>query len=67
MNLTVKEINTIIHDDIIPLQQSFKSYADLFLNPAFRPNYNKACKLLAQRCQDLIDEYRKLSETKEEK
>lgn len=57
-----KEIDNIIHDNIIPLQQKFISYADLFLNPGFRPDYSKACKQLAQYCQNLIDEYRKLSE-----
>ena len=62
-----KEIDNIIHNNIIPLQQSFISYADLFLNPGFRPDYSKVCKQLAQYCQNLIDEYRKLSEGKNNK
>lgn len=59
-SLNNKEINDIIHNEIIPIQQMFKSYEHLAENPAFRfdPKIFRKCVL---KIQVVIDNARELA------
>jgi hypothetical protein len=63
IGMEVKELDKIIHNDLLPIQQAFKSYEQLACNGCFRfdPKIFRKCSL---KIQLVIDTARQL--TKEE-
>lgn len=59
MGNNAERINKLIHDEILPIQNMFKSYKQLSYNPAFHFNGGIFDKCI-RRCQELIEIAREL-------
>ena len=56
----IKEIDDIIHNELLPIQDRFRSYLILINSPSFRLGDKQITKCI-KNCNDLIDIARRLT------